>query len=225
MSTLYEINDNIRALDTLLEELGGEVTDEQAEQAIDQWILENEIALEDKLDGYGMLIKNREAKAKLRKAKADTFKEEYERLNALAKTDSNIVTRLKDRLKWFFNDRGIVSKETDGFKFTVCANGGAQSMWFNEDFQSPELVTQLAPEYQRVITIPDMEKIKTDATRLQALDEQYRAALLEEPVQGQPVKIDVNAWTIENAHEHQTLCERLDGIAHMTPRGTHLRVK
>lgn len=116
-STLYAIGADMEALADLLHEVGGDVSEDDAEAAIDRWLEENAHALGDKLDGYGTIIRQFEERAAFRKAEAD-------RLRALAQTDENNVKRLKDRLRWFFETHGIQKQETARFKFSLAANGG-----------------------------------------------------------------------------------------------------
>jgi hypothetical protein len=117
MSTLFEIGDDAAALDALLEEIGGDVSDPEAAAAIDEWLQETEGALETKLDGYAALIGERAAKAKARK-------EEAKRLTELARMDENMAARLKERLQFFFEEHGIEKKETSRFKIALAQNGG-----------------------------------------------------------------------------------------------------
>lgn len=98
--TLYDIGDDMRTLDALMDEAGGEVTDEQVEAAVDQWLVENKENLLDKLDGYGAVIKNREMYAAAQKA-------EKLRIGKLQSANENTIKRLKDRLLRFFLEHGI----------------------------------------------------------------------------------------------------------------------
>lgn len=118
MPTLYEIAADLAALDALLADVGGDVTEEAAEAAVDAWLAETGAALREKLDGYAALIREREASAKARD-------EEAARLAALARADANTAKRLKDRLAWFLNERGEKKPiETPRFRISLCANGG-----------------------------------------------------------------------------------------------------
>lgn len=116
-ATLFEIRDDLNALADLLAEVGGDVTEADAEAAIDAWLAETEGATKAKLDSYAALIREVETRAAGRKAEA-------ERLAALAKADSGTVDRLKARLLWFMQDQQLDKVETERFRLTVCANGG-----------------------------------------------------------------------------------------------------
>jgi len=143
MGTLLEIGDeravHMTALQDILFELGGDVTDEEAAAAIDAWLTEADIPLKQKLDGYGAVIRERELKAAARKSEAD-------RLAALASTDSNTVKRLKERLRWFFEAEGIDKIETDRFQFALAANGGKAPIILH-------VPAELLPEWAKRITV------------------------------------------------------------------------
>lgn len=145
--SLYEIRNDFEALDALLYEVGGDVTDEQANAAITEWLQENRLALREKLDGYGAKIRERELLAKARREEAD-------RIYALAKTDEALVERLKERLKWFFETEGIDRLETDRFKFSLATNGGKAPL---KVYELPE---NLPDEFQKVNVAPDNERIR-----------------------------------------------------------------
>lgn len=117
MSTLFEIRDDLNALAAVLAECGGDVSEADAEAAIDAWLLETEGAMKDKLDGYGALIREVDARSAARKAEA-------QRLAALAGSDAATVERLKARLLWFLTDQGLEKVETARFRFSVVNNGG-----------------------------------------------------------------------------------------------------
>lgn len=149
MSTLFEIRNDLDALADLLAEVGGDVSEADAEAAIDAWLLETEGARNAKLDSYAALIREIELRAAGRKAEA-------ERLAALAKSDSATVDRLRGRLLWFLQDQGLGKVETERFRLTVCANGGKAPVRL---LVAPE---QLPGEYQRekVIISADTDAIR-----------------------------------------------------------------
>jgi hypothetical protein len=112
---LFAIGEDLVALESLLHEVGGDVTDEEAAAAIDEWLRENHQALDRKLDGYGYLVKKLTSES--------TFaEEESRRLAARAKARKNAATRMKERLKiepeklpkWA--QRVTVSADTDAIR-------------------------------------------------------------------------------------------------------------
>lgn len=125
--SLFQISDDIQALDDLLLELEGEVTDGEIEAVIDAWLAENKQALESKVDAYCWLIREREALANART-------QEAQRLSDLAQADTNRVARLRGRLKVFFDLQGITKLETSSHKLTIANNGGGLPLIINPDW-------------------------------------------------------------------------------------------
>lgn len=209
--TLFEIGDEMQALNAILDEIGGDVTDEEADATIDRWIKENEKHLDQKLEDYGKLIRYREMMAAWRKS-------ERERLAALEKTDNGTIDRLKKRLLNFFQFQNIKAKETPSFKFTRAGNGGKRALKIlgdvirHLDFPGPNVDPDLVPAKYRStvkITILDLDKVRADleeCERLQALFEQ--AVITEEQFNKQVA----GYWTAME-------------VARLEPRGEHIRVK
>jgi hypothetical protein len=136
MPTFFEISEDIRALHDLLVECGGELTDEQSEIAIDEWLAEANATVERKLNGVGWLIREFEAKADAREQAAKA-------LMALAGADGNQAKQIKERAKMFLEMCGLTKVETEHFKFTIAANGGALPLivppgWEAEPASAPE---------------------------------------------------------------------------------------
>jgi len=115
--TLRAIGEDLDALHDLLMEVGGEVTEEEAERAIDSWLAENEQQLKDKLTGYATLIKAAENRAAEKKAEID-------RVKALMQTDLNLVAKLKERLIYFFSAKGIQRVQARYHTITLGKSGG-----------------------------------------------------------------------------------------------------
>ncbi len=152
MKSLWEISADMQSLDELLFELDGEITDELVESAIDAWLQENEAHLAEKLDGYCAVIDEREALADLRVR-------EGKRLVGLANTDLRKTGKLRQRLKVFFDSRGITKFETTRHKFTVAKNGGPQPItitpeWIAAPANAPE-------QFHKIIIELDKDAIRT----------------------------------------------------------------
>lgn len=145
-STLFEIGADMRALEDLLTEAGGDVTEEQF-AAVDAWFAENAASLRGKLDGYGALIRELEGRAKIRR-------EEAARLTALAQTDENAVKNLKSRLLYFMQEQGEAKLESNLFKFSVCANGGKAPLALACD------PADVPAEYTKTQISPDVDAIR-----------------------------------------------------------------
>lgn len=115
--TLYEIKTDLDALAALLAEVGGDVTEAEAEAAIDAWLRETDDAMRVKLDNYAALIREIDARG-------NTRMEEAARLTALARIDHASTDRMKARVLAFLEEQGIEKVETARFRLTVCGNGG-----------------------------------------------------------------------------------------------------
>jgi hypothetical protein len=164
--TLYTIREDLDALHDLLYEAGGDVSEADAEAAVDAWLRETDTAMREKLDAYAALMREIESRAVARK-------EEVRRLAALAKSDDAAAERLKARLLWFFQDQGLERLETERFRFTVARNGGKAPV---QVYCDPEEL----PEPYRVVSVrPDLEAIRA---RLEAGETLEFAALGERGV-------------------------------------------
>src|SRR5262245_56301674 len=136
MPTLFQISDEISALHDLLTECGGELTDEQSEAAIDQWLAETESALEKKINSYVWLVKEFEGRAEARELAA-------KHLMASSGADYNQAKRLKARLKDFLEMCGLQKLQTEHFKLSIQANGGILPLivppaWERDPASAPE---------------------------------------------------------------------------------------
>ena len=80
--TIYDISADLAALETILHENGGDITDPQAADALAEWERELETDLAGKVDRYCALIAEMEVRAAARRAEA-------ERLVDLAKADKD----------------------------------------------------------------------------------------------------------------------------------------
>lgn len=160
--TLLEIGDerarHMEALEALLTEIGGDVSDEDVDAALTAWLAEADAPLKDKLDAYGAVIREKELRAAARNAEA-------ERLGGLAAVDLNAVKRMKDRLRWFFEAHELQKVETDRFRFTLASNGGKAPI---------DLAVKDAsklPEWARRVKVePDLEAIRSRLERGEELE-------------------------------------------------------
>lgn len=116
--TLWEIGDDLEALHDLLAEVGGDVSEEEAETAIDAWLSEVAGAEAAKLDRYGALIRTIEARAEIQQTEA-------KRLLDRASVNLNHARRLKDRLLAYMDRTGRKKIEGNLYAFTAANNGGA----------------------------------------------------------------------------------------------------
>lgn len=149
--TLFQISDDLLALEDLLSEVGGDVTDEQAEEAIMNWFAELGDDRDEKLDGYVTLIAEFEARAEMRKREA-------QRIAARARVDESSVDRLKERLKVFFQVMGLKTVETDLHRITLANNGGKLPLVLQGAYETD--ATLLPDEFQKKIVTPDKDLIR-----------------------------------------------------------------
>lgn len=142
--TLYEISADLAALDALLDDLGGDVSDAAAEAAIDQWFAELGAERDRKLDAYAGLIRDCETLAEAARA-------ESVRLAALSAQRRSKAERLKARLKYFLEQHQITKLNTERFSFNVQRNGGNPPVEFTQLItdvraQLPERFIRVIPE-------------------------------------------------------------------------------
>ncbi len=115
MPTLLEIGSEIQAIQSLILERDGDITDIESE--IDEWFNAAHERRDEKLDAYAGLIRELESRALVRENEAS-------RLAHRAKVDANKASVLKNRLKAFFELTGLKRIETTRFRLTLAANGG-----------------------------------------------------------------------------------------------------
>ena len=116
MPTIYEISEDMAALDALLAETGGEITPE-AEAAFNAFEAELAANLHAKTDAYCALIAEIDARAAARKAEA-------KRLADRAKADERTSDALRERLRFVWETRRLGKVETDRFTVSLARNGG-----------------------------------------------------------------------------------------------------
>jgi hypothetical protein len=138
--SLFSIGESFYALETLLLENEGEITDE-----IDQWLQEYGGKEEEKIDAYCYVIQ-----------KFESIAEESRRLAERSSTYSGKAKNLKDRLKLYLEARGKQRVETDRFTVTVCGNGGMLPIRLFEDVT----VDNLPDQFVRTFREPDLSAIR-----------------------------------------------------------------
>ena len=160
--TLYEISEDLRALEETILEAGGDISDAGTEKIIDDWFAEIKTDRDAKLDDYAALIRTLETRAKMRKDESD-------RLLALSKPDANLAKRLKERLKFYFeNASPDKTVNTKRFRFSLVGAGGTQPVILDEYLAAhPE---ELPEEFRRVVFEPDLIGIRQALERGDQLD-------------------------------------------------------
>lgn len=116
--TLYEISQDLHALEEILTETGGEIPDGEIGEQLESWFAQVGEAYTQKLDNMAALIRHFESLA-------DAAALEAKRLSALAAMRDNAAKRLKERVKQFLIEHSISKLATPRFSLSVANNGGA----------------------------------------------------------------------------------------------------
>ena len=121
MSSLYELTEELVALDKLLAELGGDVSEGTEGQTLEKWASEFDWKMKTKVDGYGALYKNMEADA-------NEIKAEIKRLSDRKRAIENRGARLLALAK--FSMERLGTRKLEGVKFTIAIqkNGGVEPL-------------------------------------------------------------------------------------------------
>ena len=127
--SLTLVSDDMFALEDMLLEVGGDVTEQTVSDFIDAQLAEISSNKEAGVDRYAGLINEMELRSSARKA-------ESKRLADLAATDSNAANRLRARLKWFFEQHGSDKVKTPRFNVTIAKNGGVEPLGLPEDINT-----------------------------------------------------------------------------------------
>ena len=152
--TLLDITGDLRALDDLLAEVEGDISDPKVLQAIDAWFAELDQDMLTKCDNYAAFITELQARAATRKSEAD-------RLAKRAKIDSNNADFLKQRLLQVMQGRSMKKLETDRYRISVSANGGKQPLDVHDASLIPQELKRHIPE--RYEPDPDLIRVRLDA--------------------------------------------------------------
>lgn len=145
--SLFSIGDSFYALESLIIENDGEIT-----EVIDQWLAEYEAKETDKVDAYCFLV-----------TKYEEIASEARRLAQRASAYKNKADHLKDRLKTHLELRGQQKIETGRFTVTVVRNGGKLPVELCEGVTPEDL-----PEQFRKVTV----EADKDRLRIALLAEQ-----------------------------------------------------
>jgi hypothetical protein len=151
--TLFEISDELAAIEELLTENGGDITDDAAGETLEAWFDQLTDARDAKIDDYCRLIT-------MIRERAEARHREIMRLGALADTDENAIARLKTALLNFMTERGVTKLETPFHKLTIANNGGKAPLivpdaWRDDPASAPE-------QYHRKVVHLDTELIRAD---------------------------------------------------------------
>ncbi|HEX9995904.1 MAG TPA: siphovirus Gp157 family protein [Abditibacterium sp.] len=147
--TLFQISDDLRALEEILVESGGDISDPATEAALEAFFAELGEARDQKVDNIAALIREWETRAKSRR-------DEAARMTELARVDENAAKRLKIRLAQFFEAHDLKRIDTPRFRVSLAGIGGKTPLVFADNFDASRLPTEL----QRVVIEPDKEGLR-----------------------------------------------------------------
>jgi len=143
--TLFEINEEILGLNSLLDEVEGD--DEQQKAILENYAATLQDDLERKLDNICAFASELDARACARK-------QEAERLLQRSKVDSNKASRLKEMLRWFFASHDMKTFETTRYRITLAMNGGKLPLLVDPDLLSEEFINEV------ISYMPDTDRIR-----------------------------------------------------------------
>ena len=154
--TLFDLSDDMKALDDILAENGGDLSSPQSEEILSQWEKELETDLSQKVDGYCRLIRELESRAQ---ARAD----EAARLMERSTIDESLGRRLRERLRLVWEARRLPAIETASFRVALQRNGGKAPL---------DVHGTVPPEFTKTKTVvePDKERIREALDRGETLD-------------------------------------------------------
>lgn len=144
--TLYQISDDLKALQNLVESLvdeDGEPREPTEEEAkiILGWFDNSETELQTKFDNYCRFIKNINLSAKHADSERKLYKAELDRLSRRAKAFENTAKRVQDCLWRNFQKLGIKKFKTDLF------SAGEQNTALSVSVQSTADLSAVPDEY------------------------------------------------------------------------------
>lgn len=146
--TLYHLTADLLELDAALRM--AEETGDPTEDILAQYLTTGE-AFEAKLEGYGHLIRQREAEAAVAKAARVALEDEQQRLRKREETATNTAARLKAALLGALDVLGLRTVRSATFAFTRSQNGGVAPLAID---QIP--LDHIPEEYTRRVLATDL---------------------------------------------------------------------
>jgi hypothetical protein len=158
MSTLYDITENMRALEDLIAESCDQETGElpaNVNDIIEAWFKQTDGELSTKLEAIGRLVRNWESDA-------EQFGAEAKRLSAKKSATESRAKRTKEWTKFCLEAAGITKQAAGVFTFAIQKNGGKKPLaWVKDGVIVPELdPLELPSEYQKITVSADTEAIR-----------------------------------------------------------------
>lgn len=167
MSSLYQITEELVALDTLLAEVGGDVSTPEG-QTLEAWAEKFQWQMANKVDAYGGLYANMEADAK-------ALGDEIKRLQTRKRVLENRQARLLALAK--FSMERLKTRKLEGQRFTIAIqkNGGMEPMEVLVEAKDLPDAFRL----EEMVYSPATEPLRTALER-------RRAALAKNPPEADP---------------------------------------
>lgn len=124
--TLWDIGSDMQALNALIEECGGDVSDPQVEAAFDAMFAEMQRDEANKLEGYAQAIRMLEAEQAAAKAEAAEFAKK-------AQQRERQIDAMTERVKMYLAAQGRTEAKTArGRTFKIVKNGGMLPLKIDE---------------------------------------------------------------------------------------------
>lgn len=140
MSSLLRISDDIRRVDRMIEDAGGEITPE-----IDAELTRLESSLATKAGDYAHLIREMERRAQARRSESKWLAEQ-------AENEERLAENLSLRLLGVMKRHNIDQLRAEPYTLSIARNGGKLPMTI-EDRDVPD-------EWKMVVMQPDKERIR-----------------------------------------------------------------
>lgn len=211
MRSLYEIGADLEALDGLLIDSDGEVGEGEASAALEKWFDDLGEERDEKIRRYYCAL------IAVKEANSEACEAESRRLARTAAAEKNGAKRLKDRLKLFFEARGLKKLDLGIFKPNVRVNGGVAPLKFPEDWDRDPAS---APEaFHKVEIALNTSSIRELVTAFYAEAERRTAAAVDE----QERRKLFAAW-LESDDSARSDFELIRECK-IGERGTHLRIR
>ena len=166
--SIYQLTEDLVSLNTLLEEIGGDVSEGSEGQTLEKWAEEFDWKMRSKVDAYGGLYKNMDADVA-------GIKAEIKRLGDRARALENRKTRLLALAK--FSMERLKVRKLEGVKFTIAIqkNGGVEPMEVLVD-----------AKYLPAAFVKEETVYNADSDALRTALEARRAALAKTPPDPDP---------------------------------------
>lgn len=158
MATLHEIVGDLRALDEILREVDGDITDPRAGQTVDQWLAQLHQDLETKVEGYCEFISAIQNRLAPRSARYQLVQEEAQRLKDLVASDERLILWLKSKLQSGLETLGIRRLETATHRVSIINQGGVPPVIILDETQVPDTYKTYLPQINKEALRKDLER-------------------------------------------------------------------